>query len=126
MKTCNRPRLKLRIVAMPSAFACLGLPPGATAVAGKIMLYPEEQRQPISDWGYDIKQDGKAAALGPEFARTLFVEDRMTCLRLPIYGNLGQPPGGSRGCTPGEHGSRVDQLTRRSGSRAGRLQRSGW
>jgi O-glycosyl hydrolase len=91
MKSCNGPRLKLRIVAMLSAFACLGLPPGATAVAGKIMLYPEEQRQLISDWGYDIKQDGKAGALSPEFARTLFVEDRMTCLRLPIYGDIRHP-----------------------------------
>jgi O-glycosyl hydrolase len=58
---------------------------------GDAIISPENQHQFISDWGYDIKQGGKAAALTPALAQTLFLTDGMTCLRLPIYGDSVKP-----------------------------------
>jgi hypothetical protein len=56
-----------------------------------ITLEPGKTRQRITDWGYDIKEGGKAEVLTPEYARELFIEDRMTCLRIPIYGDEPHP-----------------------------------
>jgi O-glycosyl hydrolase len=55
------------------------------------IIYPDKQRQLITDWGYDIKEDGKADHLTPDLAQTLFIEDKMTCLRIPIYGDSAHP-----------------------------------
>ena len=58
---------------------------------GDAVIYPASQKQQIVDWGYDVKQGGKAAGLTPEFAKALFVEDGMTCLRVPIWGDVKHP-----------------------------------
>src|ERR1700748_3839227 len=59
--------------------------------AADVTIHPDEQKQLISEWGFDIKQPGKAALVTPAFARTLFVRDKMTCLRVPIYGDEPHP-----------------------------------
>jgi hypothetical protein len=46
-----------------------------SAVPAAITIQTEDQRQLITDWGYDIKQSGKAAALTPAVAQDLFVTD---------------------------------------------------
>ena len=56
-----------------------------------ITLESGKTGQRINDWGYDIKEGGAAEALTPEYARELFVDDRMTCLRIPIYGDEPHP-----------------------------------
>ena len=64
--------------------ACL-LPsaaPGTTT--GPILVTAESPRQKITDWGYDIKQGGKAAALDASVAAEIFLDDDMTILRIPI------------------------------------------
>jgi hypothetical protein len=61
------------------------------ATGGGAIIYPDTQKQLITDWGYDIKQEGKASGLTPSYAQTLFVTDKMTCLRLPILGTDAAP-----------------------------------
>ena len=56
-----------------------------------VLINPDKQGELITDWGYDIKENGKADHLTPELAQNLFVEDKMTCLRLPIYGDAQHP-----------------------------------
>lgn len=58
----------------------------ATTLSGDTVISPEDQRQLITDWGYDIKEGGKAAGLTPAYAQSLFQTDNMTCLRLAVYG----------------------------------------
>lgn len=56
--------------------------PGTTN--GPILVTAESPLQKITDWGYDIKQGGKAAALDASLATEVFVDTDMTILRIPI------------------------------------------
>ncbi len=68
---------------------------------GPILVTSESPLQKITDWGYDIKQRGKAAALDATLAEEVFVEDGMTVLRIPVLAgeSWGQTSGHPR---PGE------------------------
>ncbi|MCX7012346.1 MAG: hypothetical protein NTW86_07255 [Candidatus Sumerlaeota bacterium] len=65
--------------------------PALAKTDGDAIIDPDARTQLITDWGYDIKQPGKAETLTPEFAQSLFVDDKMTCLRVPIWGDVKHP-----------------------------------
>src|SRR5712671_4681909 len=88
------------------------------STSGDAIISPENQRQLITDWGYDIKEGGKAAGLTPSFAQTIFVTDGMTCLRLPIYGDTGNPAHPSSGVVIASYYAEV--LTAITNARAAR------
>jgi O-glycosyl hydrolase len=87
-----------------------------SAVPAAITIQTEDQRQLITDWGYDIKQSGKAAALTPAVAQDLFVTDRMSILRIPIYGDIVRPAHPASGTVIGSH--YTDMLTAMTNARA--------
>ena len=64
--------------------ACLLSSAAFGTTSGPILVTAESPRQEITDWGYDIKQRGKAAALDASLAAEVFVDDGMTLLRIPI------------------------------------------
>ncbi len=76
---------------------CLGNTPGDALIS------PENRRQFITDWGYDIKEAGKAAGLTPSLALQLFVTNGMTCLRIPIYGDSVDPAHPAAGTVIGSY-----------------------
>ena len=45
----------------------------------------------ITDFGYDVKQPGKAKSFGAEDAKNIFGADGFTCLRIPIWGDVNHP-----------------------------------
>ncbi len=55
------------------------------------VIYPEIQGQLIDGWGFDIKWYAKALDITRRYARTLFVDDRMTTLRVAIQGEDNRP-----------------------------------
>ncbi len=72
----------------------IGISQGTNGVA---IIQPEDQRQLITDWAYDIKDASRISGVTPSYAQTLFVTDHMTCLRVPIYGNISTPAHPSSG-----------------------------
>ncbi|MHC4174007.1 MAG: hypothetical protein ACYTBX_07820 [Planctomycetota bacterium] len=58
---------------------------------GDAIIYPTIRKQLITDWGYDIKWKQKGKDLTPSYAQTIFVTDKFTCLRLPIWGDARHP-----------------------------------
>jgi O-glycosyl hydrolase len=64
--------------------ACLFSADASSTTNGPILITAESPHQEITDWGYDIKQRGKAAALDTSLASELFVDAGMTVLRIPI------------------------------------------
>lgn len=74
-----------------------------TARAIDVTIDPDHQKQLIANWGFDVKQPGKARIVTPEFAHQLFVDDKMTILRVPIYGNASQPSHPSEGTVDGTY-----------------------
>lgn len=83
---------------------------------GDAIIAPENQRQIITDWGFDIKEGGKAAALTSSLAQSVFVNDGMTLLRLPIYGNISVPAHPAPGVVVGSY--YTDVLTAMTNARA--------
>ena len=72
------------------ALACLQ-PESLRADSGDATaIYPDKPAQLIS-WGYDVKEPGRAPRLTPELAQTLYGDDQMTSLRVPIYGDGERP-----------------------------------
>lgn len=53
-----------------------------------IMIHAAAVRPVITDFGYDIKQPGKAQAFTAEDAKNVFGTDGFTCLRIPIWGDV--------------------------------------
>ncbi len=76
---------------------------GSAATGGDAIIDPTMQGQLITGWGYDIKEGGKAAGVTPDYAQTLFVTDRMNCLRIPIYGDAADPAHPSSGVVIGSY-----------------------
>lgn len=50
-----------------------------------------QQSQIITDWGYDCKWEWKGTLLTPTYADTVYVEQKFTMLRVPIWGNISKP-----------------------------------
>ncbi|MCC2685694.1 MAG: Carbohydrate binding module (family 6), partial [Paenibacillaceae bacterium] len=72
------------------------IPYGAMAnTTGRIKITAESLSQKITDWGYDIKQGGKATGLTTARAQEVFVTDGMDILRIPIYAALAHPSNGT-------------------------------
>lgn len=61
---------------------------------GEIIVYPHIQKQLFTDWGYDIKQPGKAVALSNNLISQIFIGDGMDVLRVPVYARDGHPAEG--------------------------------
>jgi O-glycosyl hydrolase len=62
---------------------------------GRIIVAPNARHHKINGWGYDIKEGSKAAQLDETLAREIFVDDKMSILRVPIYARIGHPSAGS-------------------------------
>ncbi len=75
----------------------------SAGTGGDAIINPRITGQLITTWGYDIKENGKAAGLTPAYALTLFVTNKMNCLRLPIYGDAGHPAHPSAGVVIGSY-----------------------
>jgi len=75
-------------------FVCIPLELCFAAREQDAVIYPATQQQVITDWGYDIKQPGKAKGLTPVFSQTIFISDKFTCLRVPIYAYAAHPKQG--------------------------------
>src|ERR1043165_9818004 len=94
----QRPLHPLRLLTLAGLMALPAVEVKCVAsTSGDAILSPENQHQLITDWGYDIKEGGKAAGLTATFAKTIFVTDGMTCLRLPLYGDTVNPAHPSSG-----------------------------
>ncbi|MCX7015738.1 MAG: hypothetical protein NTW86_24830, partial [Candidatus Sumerlaeota bacterium] len=85
---------------------------------GDAVVYPDSLGAEITDWGYDIKQPGKAALLTPQLARDLFVTDQLTCLRVAIYGDKLAPAHPGPGVVVEKY--YVDQLAAMTNAREAR------
>jgi O-glycosyl hydrolase len=89
------------LVFFAAILACVLSSAAFGTTSGPILVTAESPRQEITDWGYDIKQRGKAAALDASRAAEVFGDDGMTLLRIPILAGAvwGQSSGHPR---PGE------------------------
>lgn len=69
------------------------LPSGALAAtpAGTVEIDPEVQDIRVTDWGYDIKNASVISGLSASKARNLFVTDRMSVLRIAVWGDDPRP-----------------------------------
>jgi hypothetical protein len=92
-----------------------GAAPVGTITNGFVTVSPESQTQLITDWGYDIK-GVSGNTVTPDYARTLFVTDHMSLLRVPIWGNIGNPAHPSAGVVVGSY--YADQLYAMTNARA--------
>lgn len=59
--------------------------------AVEIVIQAATTRPIITDFGYDVKQPGKAKAFTAEDAKDIFGTDGFTCLRIPIWGDVAHP-----------------------------------
>jgi hypothetical protein len=75
-------------------FIVIGLFINTLLTHAQITVYPEVQDQTITDWGYDIKQPGKAAGLGNARINQVFIGDGMSVLRLPVRARDAHPSEG--------------------------------
>jgi O-glycosyl hydrolase len=57
----------------------------------EIVIHADATRPVITDFGYDVKQPGKAKAFTAEDAKIIFGTDGFTCLRIPIWGDVKHP-----------------------------------
>jgi O-glycosyl hydrolase len=57
----------------------------------EIVIHAAAARPVITDFGYDVKQPGKAKAFTAEDAKNIFGTDDFTCLRIPIWGDVKHP-----------------------------------
>jgi O-glycosyl hydrolase len=103
MSSCS-----LKILNCYLIVACISLVLFSTSLVcastgGDAIIYSSNSAQLITGWGYDIKEGGKAAGVTPAYARTLFVTNRMNCLRIPIYGDASDPAHPSAGVVIGSY-----------------------
>lgn len=70
------------------------LVPIMAQTGGDIIVHPHIQKQLFTDWGYDIKQPGKAVALSNNLINQIFIGDGMDVLRVPVYARDGHPAEG--------------------------------
>lgn len=61
------------------------------ATGGNAIIYLNDRQQLITDWGYDIKWEGKGNHLTPSGAQNYFVDQKFSKLRVPIWGNASKP-----------------------------------
>lgn len=88
-------KYRLRILWVSVSAFCLSLQQQSSAqTGGAITVFPHIKKQTITDWGYDIKQPGKAAALSNQLINSIFVQDGMMVLRIPVYARDGHPAEG--------------------------------
>ena len=71
--------------------------------AEEARIYPDKTKQMITDTGFDIKQPNKADSITQEIVRSLYIDDGMTILRVPYYGQIGS-------AGPGEFSDHGKQL----------------
>ncbi len=57
----------------------------------RIVIDTAAARPIITDFGYDVKQPGKAQSFSAEDAKYIFGTDGFTCLRIPIWGDVRRP-----------------------------------
>ena len=92
VRVCPCPSVSVSLSTVFFAFLALFcLSPALAKTDGDAVIDPEAQKQLITDFGYDIKQPGKAEDLTPELAQAIFVTDKFTCLRVPIWGDVKHP-----------------------------------
>lgn len=63
----------------------------ATTQTGTVEIDPEVQSILITDWGYDIKNASVISSLSLSKARDLFIDDRMSILRISVWGEDNRP-----------------------------------
>jgi O-glycosyl hydrolase len=64
---------------------------GVTSNSEEIVIKAAAGGRLITDFGYDVKQPGKAQAFDANDAKAIFKHDGFTCLRVPIWGDVNQP-----------------------------------
>ncbi len=93
--------------------------PGGSGVklvkGGSVSIQPEDEAQLITDWGFDIKGTS-GNNVTPSYAQTLFVTDRMSILRVPIWGTASDPAHPSSGVVLASY--YADQLYAMTNARA--------
>jgi len=109
MQNCCLIVVCVSLASFPTFLVC-------ASTGGDAIIYPNTAGQLITGWGYDIKEGGKAAGVTPDYARTLFVTNRMNCLRIPIYGDASDPAHPSSGVVIGSYYS--DTLSAMTNARA--------
>jgi O-glycosyl hydrolase len=57
----------------------------------EIVINAVATRPAVTDFGYDVKQPGKAKSFSAEDAKNIFGTDGFTCLRIPIWGDVNHP-----------------------------------
>ncbi len=70
---------------------CGSQPAPAATPAGTVQIDPESRGVLITDWGYDIKNASAINGLTASKAQELFVDDRMSTLRVSIWGDSVMP-----------------------------------
>ncbi|VGO14511.1 Glucuronoxylanase XynC [Pontiella desulfatans] len=64
---------------------------GAATTAGTVEINPELRGVLITDWGYDIKNASVINGLTASKAQELFIDDRMSVLRVAVWGDATRP-----------------------------------
>ena len=89
LKCCRGFTRFTRVWLLTIIIQCLGFL--CCAEASEALIFPHRKGQLIDGWGFDIKWAAKANDVTPSYAHTLFVEDRMNMLRIPIWGDENFP-----------------------------------